>query len=285
MKKLLVTILLILLLSGCGIFDRGNYEKDRSGFVISGNLIVNYHTNSIGEIDIFMIDQLYTFFEALEYTGFDATSLDDEAIISSFVSVSELDSCNIERDEAIPRFLRIGELTYFYNIRDNGYCTYDEYEFVEEGYSDLETYFVEDVSPVKPLNVLRFKDTDFKINSFTDIVYIESIHYNPLLQFWVKEIVTVLPMSYTQVGDNYEDISDIMEEIHVLENYVLQNQSINLLVLKEDYQNEEVNNIWSDETIETLGRDHEVIKKVRLKSAGDILDIINDTLSRLGMFQ
>jgi ABC-type multidrug transport system ATPase subunit len=101
---------------------------------------------------------------------------------------------------------------------------------------------------------------------------------------WVKEIVSVLPMSYTQAGDNYEQLSTTMSEIHVLENYVLQNQSINLLQLREDYQDPEVNNIWSDETIDVIGRDHEVIKKVRLKNAGDILDAIYDTLSRLGMF-
>jgi len=285
MKKLLLTILLTLLLTGCGIFDRGNYEKDRSGFVISDHLIVNYHTNSIGEIDIFMIDQLFTFFEALEYTSFDATILDDEAVITSFVSSEELATCGIVKDDPIPRFLRIGESTYFYNIRDNGYCTYDEYEFVEEGYSNLTSYVVQDVSPIHPLNVLRFKDTDFKINTFTDIVFIETIYYDAFLQFWVKEIVQVLPMSYTQAGNNYQGISDIMEEIHILEIYILQNQSINLLSLKDGYEQEEVNNIWSDDTIATLGRDHEVIKKVRLKNTGDILDIINDTLSRLGMFQ
>jgi len=281
----MITILLTLLLTGCGIFDRGNYEKDRSGFVINDHLIVNYHTNSIGEIDIFMIDQLFTFFEALEYTDFDTDVLDNSAIVSSIVTVEELSTCGIEKDEPIPRFLRIGDSTYFYNIRDNGYCSYDEYEFVQEGVSELESYAVQDVTPIQPLNILRFKDTDFKINTFTDILYIETIRYNALYQFWVKEIVGVLPMSYTQAGDNYESLSDTMEEIHALEIYVLQNQSINLLTLKEDYQNEDVNNIWSEDTITTLGRDHEVIKKVRLKNAGDILDIINDTLSRLGMFQ
>ena len=285
MKKLVITVSIMLLLTGCSIFDRGNYEKDRSGFVISGNLIVNYHTNSIGEIDIFMIDQLFTFFEALEYTDFDTSILDDHETISSIVSIEELDFCGIVSENPIPRFLRIGSETYFYNIRDNGYCTYDQYEFDQNGFTDLTNYVVEDVSPIQPLNILRFKDTDFKINTFTDIIYIETIHYDPLQVIWVKELVTVLPMSYTQVGDNYENISDIMEEIHVLEVYILQNQSINLLTLRDDYQDEDVNNIWSEDTVSTLGRDHEVIKKVRLKNAGDILDIINDTLSRLGMFQ
>ena len=54
--------------------------------------------------------------------------------------------------------------------------------------------------------------------------------------------------------------------------------------LKEDYQNVEVNNIWSEDTVDFLGRDHDVIKSVKTKKAGDILSIINDTLSRLGMF-
>ena len=73
--------------------------------------------------------------------------------------------------------------------------------------------------------------------------------------------------------------------ISIFEKYVLDNQSVNLLILKENYTDEDVNNIWDDITIDTLGRDHEMIKKVRLLNSQDIIDIINDTLSRLGMFQ
>ena len=116
-------------------------------------------------------------------------------------------------------------------------------------------------------------------------IYIENIDYDSTDEVWVKTIVTALPMSLSQAGDNYGNVSDIIEEIRIIENYVLTNQSVNLLLLKEDYQDEDVNNIWQQATIDSLGRDHEVIKKVRLKNAGDILDIINDTLSRLGMFQ
>lgn len=285
MKKVLLSLMIVLLLTGCGVFDRGNYEKDRSGFVINGNLIVNYHTNSIGEIDVFMVDQLFTFFEALEYVGFDYELLDEEVTINSYVSITELAGCGITSTHPIPRFLRIGESSYFYNIRDNGYCTFDEYEFHRSGFTDLVVFDAEDVSPIEPLNVLRFKDTDFRVNPFEDIVFIETISFNSFLNRWEKEFVSVLPMSLTQAGDNYEEVSDIMDEIHVLENYVLQNQSVNLLSLREDYQDEDVNNIWSEDTIEALGRDHEVVKKVRLKNAGDLLEIINDTLSRLGMFQ
>ncbi len=70
MKRLLLVTLSIFLLSGCGILDRGNYEKDRTGYVINEDLIISYHTNSIGEIDVFQIDQIMSFFEALEYTDF-----------------------------------------------------------------------------------------------------------------------------------------------------------------------------------------------------------------------
>ena len=54
--------------------------------------------------------------------------------------------------------------------------------------------------------------------------------------------------------------------------------------VKENYLDENVNNIWSDDTIDALGRDHEIIKTVRLKITKRILDVIEDTLSRLGMF-
>ncbi len=284
MKKLLVALLSVILLSGCGIFDRGNYEKDRDGFVISGNLIVNYHTNSIGEIDIFMIDQIMTFFEALDYTNFDTELLSDHSTSSSLVSTIELTSCGIERDDAIPRFLRIEDKTYFYNIRDNGYCTYDEYEFHKEGYSTEQIVDPELEEPIEQMNLLRFKNTDFTINTFEEMIFIEDINYDPIDDNWVKTIVTALPMSLSQAGDNYEEVSDIIEEMKIIENYVLTNQSVNLLVLKSDYQDEDVNNIWDDSTVDTLGRDHELVKKVRLKNTGDILDVINDALSRLGMF-
>ena len=284
MKKLLISLLLIILLSGCGIFERGNYEKDRSGFVINDDLIVSYHTNSIGEIDTFMIDQIMTFFEALEYTSFDATTLQAHTTVNSYVTVAQLSDCGVENAYPIPRFLRIGDQTYFYNNRDNGYCTYDEYIFHEEGYSEDTITNPEDELPIEELNRLRFKDTDFTINTFEEIVFIEEIKYDAIAEHWYKEIVSVLPMSLTQVGNNYEDAYKIIEEFKVIENYLLTNQSVNLLQLRLDYKDEDVNNIWEESTIEALGRDHEVIKKVRLKNTGEILDIINDALSRLGMF-
>lgn len=285
MKKVLIMLLSVVLLSGCGIFDRGNYEKNRSGFVIKDSIIINYHTNSIGEIDVFMIDEIMTFFEALEYTSFDASTLNSHSTINSFVTSAELSTCGITTELSIPRFLRIGDSTYFYNIRDNGYCTYDQYIFHATGFTSLETYDPEQVLPIEDLNILRFKNTDFKINTFEDMIFIEEIIYDDIHGEWEKTLVTALPMSLTQAGDVFSNNSDIISELKILENYVLENQSVNLLKLREDYQDEEVNNIWNEDTIDTLGRDHEVIKKVRLKNAGDILDVINDTLSRLGMFQ
>ena len=284
MKKLLIALLSVSLLTGCGIFDRGNYEKSRSGFVINNGLIVSYNTNSIGEIDVFMIDQLMTFFEALEYTSFDTTILDNHELASSVVTTDQLDDCGVESENPIPRFLRISGKTYFYNIRDNGYCTYDEYVFHEDGFEAGVLDDAEEFTPLEELNIQRFRNTDFTINTFEEILFIENISYDSGEDEWVKEIVTVLPMSFSQAGDTYGDIYEILEEIKVIENYLLTNQSVNLLVLKEDYQNEDVNNIWADSTIDALGRDHELIKRVRLKNTGDILDIINDTLSRLGMF-
>jgi len=284
MKKLIFMFSLLLLLSGCSVFERGNYDKDRSGYVLSGDLIVNYHTNSIGEIDYFMIDQALSYFEALEYTSFDFNRLSTDTILDSIVNESELISCGITSIENIARFIRIEEKTYFYNVRDNGYCSYDEYEFVEGGFSEEDIIDVEDVSPIKKLNKTLFSETNFHVNTYETIIYIEDISYNLGKDEWEKEIVTVLPMSLRQAGNLYEDNTDFLEELTVLELYVLENQSVNLLELREDFMDEEVNNIWNESTIDRLGRDHEVVKTVRSKNTGDILEIIKDTLARLGMF-
>lgn len=272
-------------LTGCGVFDRGNYEKDRDGFVINDGIIVKYHTNSIGEIDIFMMDYVFTFFAALEYTSFDVSVLDDNSLLSSTVSVAELDSCGIEHDEAIPRFIRIEDVSYYYNVRDNGQCSYDAYEFDANGFTDQVLYDVDEVSPIEPLNIIKFRDADFIVNPFEEIVFIETISYNSFLDQWEKQLVTALPMSYTQAGNTFEELSQTMNELEILEQYVLENQSINLLQLDDDFANPEVSIIWSEETIEALGRDHEVIKNVRSKSTDDVLSMIRDTLTRLGMFQ
>ena len=284
MKKLLL-LLSIVILSGCGMLERGNYNKDRSGYVLNDNLIVSYHTNSIGEIDVFQIDQVMSYFEALAYTDFDMSLLSDHTTLSSYVTVAELDSCGVVSEVAVPRFIRIENSTYFYNVRDNGYCTFDEYDFYEDGYTELLTYDVEDVSPLEAANTTLFKDIDFRVNTFEIVIFIENIYYDDSADIWVKELVTPLPMSLKQAGSLYEDTISFVEEVAALEKYVLNNQSINLLELKENYTDEDINNIWSDSTIEALGRDHEVIKKVRLDQTQGILDIIQDTLGRLGMFQ
>ena len=285
MKRLLLVTLSIFLLSGCGILDRGNYEKDRTGYVISEDLIVSYHTNSIGEIDVFQIDQIMSFFEALEHTNFDYSLLSEHDTLDSFVSIDELTSCGVNSDSVIPKFIRTSEGTYYYNIRDNGYCTYDEYIFNEDGYTIELVYEVDETSPIENINKTLFRESDFKVNTFDMIIFIEDIHYDQINNKWVKELITALPMSLKQSGNLYDDNSDFLEEVSIIEQYVLINQSINLLVLKENYTDEDVNNIWDESTIDTLGRDHIVVKTVRLTNTQDILDIINDTLSRLGMFQ
>ena len=285
MKKMVLILILTMFLTGCGVFDRGNYEKDREGFVINDGLIVKYHTNSIGEIDIFMIDYVFTFFEALDYTSFDSTILNDDPSLSSMVSPAELDSCGVEQDSAIPRFIRINDTSYYYNVRANGQCSYDAYTFDTDGFTDLSIYNVEEVSPIEPLNITKFRDADFIINPFEEIVFIETISYNAIQDRWEQELVTAIPMSYSQAGNTFDALSETMEELEILEQYVLENQSINLLQLADNYTDEDVNIIWSEDTIEALGRDHEVIKNVRLKSTDEVLNMIRDTLTRLGMFQ
>lgn len=284
MKKLIITLLLVSILSGCSVFDRGNYDKDRSGYVLSGDFIVNYHTNSIGEIDVFMIDEVMSYFEAIEYVGFDFNRLSTNDLLDSFVSESELIACDITSATTIPRFIRIENDSYYFNARENGYCTYDEYSFHEEGYNNIDDLSVETVSPIENLNKTLFSEIDFYVNTFETVIYIENVVYDSGSDEWEKELVTVLPMSLRQAGNLYEDNSDYFEELAMLELYLLNNQSINLLELREDYELETVNNIWSDDTIDRLGRDNDVVKTVRTKKAGEILDIIKDTLARLGMF-
>ncbi len=284
MKKLMITLLIIVFLSGCSVFERGNYDKDREGYVLNDNFIVHYHTNSIGEIDVFMIDEVMSYFEALDYVSFDFELLSSNELLDSFVSEEELLSCNITSTSTIPRFLRIEQDTFYFNNRGNGYCTYDEYDFHAVGYENEGALIVEETTPIENLDKTLFNDINFYVNTFETIVYIENISYNQGKDEWVKEIVTALPMSLKQAGSSYEDNTEYFEEMSVLELYVLENQSVNLLELVEDYENEEINNIWSEFTIERLGRDHEVVKTVRNKNTGEMLEIITDALARLGMF-
>jgi hypothetical protein len=284
MKKIMI-VLSLFFLSGCSIFERGNYEQNRNGFIINDGLIIKYHTNDIGEIDVFMIDNILTFFESLDYVDFDIGHLSTNTIIHNEVSVSELATCNIHRDIPIPRFIKVNDNDYYFNIRDNGYCTYDAYDFHEEGFSKTLGQSVENTSPIEPLNSTRFKDADFIVNTFEDVLYVEDVSFDSITNQWVKTTVDVLPMSYSQLGNTYEDLTQTLQQYRYLERYVLQNQSINLLKLADDYMDPSAKSIWSDETIEALGRDNDIVKYVRISSIQDILDIIHDALSGLEMFE
>lgn len=285
MTWMFLMLLLATVLSGCGIFDRGNYEKDRDGYTARGDYIVRYHTNAVGEIDVFLIDRRMSFFQALDYTGFDPSQFGDDPVASSVVSPAELTTCGVDRDEAIPRFIRIQDKTYYYRVRDSGECSFDEYVFDADGFTEELIYDVSSVSPIAPTDTTRFRIADFLINPFQDILVLETIHFDMVNEQWVKTSVGVLPMSYAQAGDVYENLSDEMEELRILERYVLANQSINLLRLVDDYQSEDVITIWTEDTIEAVGRNEDVIKNVRGKQTGEVLDLIHDTLAGLGMFQ
>ena len=283
-KKLIILILSIIFLTGCGVLDGGNYDKNRNGYVLSNEILISYHTNDVGEIDVFMIDKVVSFFTALELSGFDVTELEDNSLVSSFVTEEELISCGITEVTALPRFIRVDNDSFYYNVAANGNCSYDEYDFHRNGFDRAPNEDVRDTSPIERLNITMFEESDFTINTFDHVLFIEEVSYSALREQWEKDIVIALPMSVRQQGNLYENNDQLLLELSLLENYVLRNQSINLLEVKEDYLDENVNNIWSDDTIEILGRDHEIIKSVRLKQTKDILDVIEDTLSRLGMF-
>ncbi len=284
MKRLLIIFLFLIFLTGCGVFDRGNYEKDRQGFVINDELIVKYHTNSVGEIDLFIIDERLTFFEAVQQLSFDADTLTTHPTVTNYVTVETLSSsCGITSDVPIPKYLRINDKSYFYHIRDNGYCTYDEYVFHPLGY-DSGNADIENTSPIENIDVMRFNRTNFSINPFTEIVAIEEIVYDHEAEEWQQTLVTVLPMSITQAGHVYVSNEDYLSQLQIIEQYLLTNQSINLLELREDFDTSESAMIWSEETVEFLGRNHDIIRYVDTRNMDQIIALINDVLSRLGMF-
>jgi len=284
MKKAMILLLSVIFLSGCGMLEGGNYEKNRSGYVLDDNILISYHTNSIGEIDVFMIDMVISFYEALELMEFDGDNLDVDAVINNVVTEEELISCGITEITSLPKYIRLNRESYYFNVTDNGICSYDEYTFHKYGFESSIDDDYGDISPIEYSNVTVFTDPNFFINTFEQVLFIENISYNNLGDEWEKDIISAVPMSSRQSGDIYEENEQLFLELSIIENYVLNNQSVNLLDVKENYLDENVNNIWSDDTIDALGRDHEIIKTVRLKITKRILDVIEDTLSRLGMF-
>lgn len=283
MKKLMI-IIMLLFLSGCNVLDGGNYEKNRSGFVQTDNILISYKTNSVGEVDLFMIDDLIPFLDALEKASFNSEELFSNEALSSFVSNEELIICEITHLSTIPRFIRIDNNSYYFKVSENGNCTYDEYNLHTEGFNIENGGISRETSPIEGLGVTRFSIPNFTINSFESVLFIEEISYSNFDQEWERKIISPLPMSVRQEGNIYEDNAQVYLEFSIIENYVIRNQSINRLELREDYLDEEVYNIWSEDTIDILGRDHEMIKNVRNKKTFDILIVIEDTLGRLGLF-
>lgn len=284
MKKMLLLLLMTVLLTGCGVLDGGNYEKNRSGSVLDDDILISYHTNSVGEIDVFRIDLVMSFFEALETMSMDYSELSQEGIVKNIIVKSQLETCGITEIDSLPKYIRISNETFYFNVAENGNCSYDQYFFHRLGYSDEVIDDLEDVSPIEITYTTKFDHVDFYINTFENVVFIENIYYDSFGDEWEKDIITAVPMSVRQSGNIVEYNEDLMIELASIETYVLDNQSINLLELKEGFEDENINNIWSEDTIDRLGRDHDIIKTVRTKLTQRILDVIEDTLSRLGMF-
>jgi len=280
MRKIMILALFILFLSGCTILERGNYEENKVGYVFSKGLVTTYRTNFEGKLEVFLIDKTNSFFEAITIADIDLSELNEFSIVNE----ADLLTCGVTEVISLPKFIKVSDKSYVYNISNNGDCSYDEYTFHALGYTDETDYIIEEVSPIENDYITLFRDPDFYVNPFDDIVFIENIEYNAGLITWEKSLFSPVPMSLRQEGNMFNDNQAFFEQIRILENYLLVNQSINLLVLKTDYDPNVDNTIWSEETIEKLGRDNDVIKKVKLENCDDILEIITDTLSRLGMF-
>ncbi len=265
MKKLII-LSLLLLLSGCGVLQRGNYSENSNGYVIDNNLVVNYHTNETGHIDMIVIDQTYSFLEALESVS-SLITLNDLSVVGE----EDLIMCNIDVTLIVPKFIRVNDDHYYFKVNDTNSCSYDAYVLDEDDY-------------IIDSGVSFFHTIDFSINPFDMIIYVEEVHYLTESSEYVRYINSVVPMSIRQEGNLSENHDVIINEYDVISNYLIENQSINLLELREDYLDENVSNIWSDFTIDSLGRDSEIVKNVRDKNTEAVLMIIKDTLARLGMF-
>lgn len=283
MKKLLL-VTLMLFLSGCSVLDGGNYEKNREGYVQTDDVLIEYHTNSIGELDIFAIDIVVAFYDALSKAAIDYNQLSSNDVLSSIVTEEELLECGITEVNRLPRFIRLDSDSFYFKTSENGLCTYNLYDFHKNGFEVEPGQSVSNYSPINGLGTIQFEDSNFTINSFEHVLFIENIEYKAIDQEWERNIVTPVPMSVRQEGLIYEDNTDLYLELAILEGYILENQSINLLELRDNYMDEDIYNIWSERTIELLGRDNEVVKNVKTKKAQDILQAIDDTLSIIGVF-
>lgn len=280
MKKLYSLVLLLTLLSGCSVLERGNYDENKQGYVYKNGFVASFKTSFEGKIDVFIIDQTNSFLDAISLANIDLTNLSEDSIISG----NDLTTCQISDVNYLPKYIRVNDKTYFYNVSDSGNCSYDQYMFHPLGYTDLDEYDVSETSPVEEEHITLFREADFYVNPFESLVYIEDIQYDEGLVKWEKTVFSPVPMSKRQEGNMFNDNQEFFEQVMILENYLLTYQSVNLLVLKPDYDALVDNNIWSEETIDKLGRDNDIIKKVKLEETSEILDLINEALSRLGMF-
>jgi hypothetical protein len=267
MRKRLIMVTMVAMLvflSSCGLSTRGRYVESTSGYIIKDGIIIDYHTNDLGFIDYFVIDQSLSYFEALEYISFDENLSE-----GSYMSVSEKNTCNISYESVVPKYIQVNEEMYFMNVRDSGYCSFDQFELVD--------------NQIEKSNTTLFQTIDFKSDPFSMTLYVLDLE-ELSTETYNLSVVSPLPVSFRQSGEWIEDHEVLLSEFDVLSQYVLNNQSINLLILRDDFKDENVSAIWSDETIERLGRDSDIIKVVKDKNTDVVLGVIEDAFDRLGLF-
>jgi len=263
----------LIILTACSNFIRGNYKQNANGYVIYDSYIAQYNTNDSGEIDLLILDSLISYIDAIKENYFNLDGLLETDAINYYTE-EELYVCGITEEVVVPRFILLNDTRYVLQIKDNSQCSFDSYKL------DL---IQED--PLVLQGQTLTNHIDFTINPFSEILYIEIIHVNDENEVIGQDIFQPLPMSVRQVGNHLKETQSVINQFQVLEEYVLMNQSINLLELNEDFDSEDVFQIWSEDTVETLGRNHDIIRLVQFKIADEILSIIELVMERVGMFR
>ncbi len=301
-------------------FINGYYQKDIQGYVDRHDYIVKYITDTNGDISSVQIDRRLSFYEALDVLNYDETELQSLPTISgcddinidpseytpvgcvtflpssasftdaapnmylNYVTAEELDICNMSftdsegNSRGIPRLINISLQSYMFDSRQ---CAFYSYDFLHG--QDITESFIDTTTLSKV-----YEKADIYINPFLDVLYIESIGIVNTTNFGLT-IDTQVPMSFKQGGlmftNDFEYSGNYTwaEQIAVVQQYVVDAQSISDLVVK-DYHTEyhsgallSNNSVWDVNKIDKLGKNSNIVKRVTFNFESEYLSKYNQT--------